>query len=301
MKKTIVWIIVALLIILGIYYYINSSKTVTLTNEQKAAELLKNQATTTATTTPVNKVETVVGKSVDGKDITAYHYGTGADEILLVAGIHGGYAWNTTLMAYSAMDYLKANPSVIPTNVKVTIIPVLNPDGLNKVVDVEGRFKSSDVSSSQALSVAGRFNANEVDLNRNFDCDWKSTGMWQSKTVSGGTAAFSESESLAVKNYIETSKPKAVIAYYASAGGVYSSSCNNGISTETKAMNTAYAKASAYPSYSAFNDYATTGDLTNWLAKINVPAISILLTNHTDTDWSKNQAGITAIIKYYTK
>jgi murein tripeptide amidase MpaA len=65
--------------------------------------------------------------------ITAYHYGTGDKEILFVGGIHGGYEWNTALVAYQLMDYLKANPNVIPKNVKVTVIPVLNPDGLIKL------------------------------------------------------------------------------------------------------------------------------------------------------------------------
>ena len=48
-----------------------------------------------------------------------------------------------------------------------------------------------DVSSA-------RFNADGVDLNRNFDCDWAPTGTWQNKTVSGGTAAFSEPEAAAI-------------------------------------------------------------------------------------------------------
>ena len=62
----------------------------------------------------------------------------------------------------------------------------------------------------------------------------------------------------------------------------------------------AYAKASGYPDSNVFDFYTTTGDMTNWLAKINVPAISVLLTNHTDTEWTKNQAGIKAVLEYYS-
>ena len=50
-----------------------------------------------------------------------------------------------------------------------------------------------------------------------------------------------------------------------------------------------------------FNFYETTGDMTNWLAKKGIPAISVLLTNHKDTEWSKNKAGIDALLKYYAK
>ena len=41
--------------------------------------------------------------------------------------------------------------------------------------------------------------------------------------------------------------------------------------------------------------------MTNWLAKNSIPAISVLLTNHTDTEWSKNLAGIQALLTYYGK
>jgi hypothetical protein len=297
MKKIIIAIIVIALVGFGVYYLINSpSDNVVKVDDQ-------NVASTTVDTNakPVNKAETIIGKSVENRDITAYHYGTGTAEILFVGGIHGGYEWNTVSLAYNLMDYLKANPSAVPANLKVTVIPVLNPDGLNKTVGTPGRFSLSDVPTETNATVSGRFNANEVDLNRNFNCDWQTNAKWQSKTVSGGSAVFSEPESLAVKNYIETQKPEAVVVYYSAAGGVYSSSCHNGILPETNALTNAYAKASGYPAFEEFDFYATTGDMVNWLAKINVPAISVLLTNHNDVELEKNLAGVKAIIKYYTK
>lgn len=36
--------------------------------------------------------------------------------------------------------------------------------------------------------------------------------------------------------------------------------------------------------------------MTNWLAKVGIPTISVLLTNHTDTEWSKNIAGVKALL-----
>lgn len=298
MKNTIIAIVVVLVLGFGIYYFINSSNKVAVVNEPVVGTSTLPVATTT---TQVNKAETVIGKSVEGRDITAYHYGTGSSEILLVGGIHGGYAWNTVLLAYQTMDYLKANPSVIPSNIKVTVIPVLNPDGLNKTVGTSARFVLSAVPATTELTVPGRFNANTVDLNRNFDCDWQTTGSWQSRSVSGGSSAFSEPETLALKNYVEASKPKAVVAWYSAAGGVFSSNCHNGVLPETSKLTSAYAKASGYSANDDFNFYETTGDFTNWLAKINIPAISVLLTNHTDTEWTKNKAGIEALLKFYTK
>jgi hypothetical protein len=298
MKKTIIAIIVIVLVAIGVYYLINSSKNVDVKIDQNVST---TTPVTSATSTVINKEQTVIGQSVKGNDILAYHYGTGSDEIILVGGIHGGYEWNTALLAFQTMDYLKANPSVIPANLKVTVIPVLNPDGLDKVVGSIGRFLLEDIINSKVNTVPGRFNANDVDLNRNFDCDWQASAVWQNKTVSGGSVAFSEPESLAIKNYIEANKPKAVIVFYSAAGGVFSSNCHNGVLAETKSLTNIYAKASGYKGYENFNFYETTGDMTNWLAKENIPAISILLTNHVETEWSKNKAGILAVIKYYTK
>ncbi len=291
MKKIIIAIVIIILVVVGVYYFIKSSNSVVVIDNTPVAS--------SADTVIVDKTKTVIGKSVEGRDITAYHYGNGTTtELLLVGGIHGGYEWNTVLVAYKAMDYLQANPNIIPTNVKVTIIPVLNPDGLNKVVGTSSRFIAADVPA-ESQTIVGRFNGNTVDLNRNFDCDWQAEGKWQTKTVSGGEQAFSEPESQAIKSYIDSQNPTAVLVWYSAAGGVFSSSCHNGVLTETKNLTNTYAKASGYPAYEEFNFYEITGDMVNWLAKEKIPAISVLLTNHNDVEWSKNQAGIDALLKYY--
>jgi len=295
--KKLIWIIIIVIIVVGGYLAFRSPKTnveVTPTPEPTAS-------TTTTVVPPVDKTKTVIGKSAGGRDIVAYHYGTGESEVLFVGGIHGGYEWNTALVAYQAMDYFKNNSSSIPTNVKVTVIPVLNPDGLNKVTTSEGPFLATDITASQDTQVAGRFNGNTVDLNRNFDCDWKADAVWQNKKVSGGTAAFSEPEAQAIKSYVEAHKLTAAVVWYSSAGGVFASNCHNGVLPETSAITRIYGDASKYPASQSFDFYEITGDMVNWLAKEDVPAISVLLTNHTDTEWTKNQAGIDALLKHYAK
>ena len=144
-----------------------------------------------------DKTKTVIGSSVNGNDIIAYHYGQGDENLLFTAGLHGGYSWNTVLMSYEVMDYLEKNPEVIPENIRVTIVPVLNPDGLEETIGKTGKFTANDVPSDSEKLIAGRFNANKVDLNRNFECDWQAEAVWQNKEVSAGTKAFSEPETQA--------------------------------------------------------------------------------------------------------
>jgi hypothetical protein len=295
---------IALLGVVGIAAYIflgNHTPSNVDTGSQTSTTTQSNGNTQATSTTQVGSDTSVIGTSVEGRDITAYHFGTGSDEILFVGGIHGGYEWNTALVAFQLADYLKAHPESIPKNIKVTVIPVLNPDGLNKVVGTAGRFTVANVPSTEAQTVPGRFNANTVDLNRNFDCDWKATGTWQNTKVSGGSKPFSEPESQAIQSYVTVHKPTAAVVWYSAAGGVFSSNCHNGVSTETKALTSTYASASGYKPYETFNFYEITGDMVNWLAKNNIPAISVLLTNHTDTEWDKNLAGIQAVLQHYAK
>ena len=307
-------ILFAIVVLLGggaWLWYANTSSPSQYENENGEAENIDNMEEETDNDTDEEETEaetdqeyareTTIGNSVGGNDIAAYHFGTGDNELLFIGGIHGGYSYNTSLVAYELIDLLSETPATVPESVTVTIIPVLNPDGLELVTGSTGRFTPADVSTSQSERVAGRFNANEVDLNRNFDCQWQAEGTWQSRTVSGGEAPFSEPEAVAVRDYVTSNSPEAVVVWYSAAGGVYASSCNNGILPGTQTLLNTYAEASDYPAYDSFDFYAITGDLVNWLASENIPAISVLLSDRQNTEWSKNRAGITAVINAFAE
>lgn len=308
MKTYITIIVLVLLAIGGGVYYLSQRGTVapapvvpdTPSSDATGTEPVEfpqgvERATTTET---ANDTETVIGTSVEGREIVAYHFGIGEQEVLIVGGIHGGYEWNTSLLSYELMEHFTTVGDSVPDALRVTVIPALNPDGLYEVTGKEGAFSQSDVSSDEATVVAGRFNANDVDLNRNFDCDWQSEGVWQTRAVSGGSAPFSELESSAVKAYIEQHNPAAVVVYYSAAGGVFASNCHNGVLEETTTLTNVYADASGYPAYEEFNYYEITGDMVNWLAKEEIPAISVLLTTHDDTEFQKNVTGLQALLDH---
>lgn len=300
-----------LIIIVGGYYFFSNDEAETYT-KPTTPEVVETTNETPLTVpetivtedveeTQTNEPTSIIGESVKENNIVAYHFGEGEKEILFIGGIHGGYSWNTALLGFELVDWLTENENLIPKNLKVTVIPVLNPDGLLKVTGSTDRFVAADASTVQSVKVSGRFNAHEVDLNRNFDCEWKPTGTWQNQSVSGGSSAFSEPESQAIRSYVNENKPSAVVTWYSAAGGVYSSSCGNGPSTETIALTNIFAKASGYTAYEEFDYYEITGDMVNWFAKEGIPAISVLLTNHTETEFSKNRAGIEAVLNYYAE
>lgn len=242
----------------------------------------------------------VIGQSVEGRAIETYSYGEGETHILFVGGIHGGYEWNSTLLAYDMMELLEEDPGLIPENIKVTIIPSANPDGLYKVIPKEERITWDDVPNIVASTEgAGRMNANGVDLNRNFDCKWQPESSWRGNVVSAGTAAFSEPEAAAIRDFVLVEKPKAVIFWHSQANAVYASECQKGILPVTLDVMNAYASAGGYTAVESFDYYPVTGDAEGWLASIGIPAITVELSSHETTDWTKNLAGVKAVIEYF--
>ncbi|MDO8620140.1 MAG: M14 family metallopeptidase [bacterium] len=241
----------------------------------------------------------VIGKSVEGRDIDAYTFGVGEPHLLFVGGMHGGYEWNSVLLAYTFLDYVESHPTLIPANSSVTVIPSLNPDGVYTVTKKEGRFTLADVSSDKDILASGRFNARKVDLNRNFDCKWKPEGVWRSKTVSAGGAPFSEPEAEALRDFVQKNKPSAVIFWHSQADAVYASECEKGILPATLQVMNAYSRASGYPAVKSFDSYEVTGDAEGWLASIGVPAVTVELSTHETIEWERNFSGIKALFDYY--
>jgi predicted deacylase len=241
----------------------------------------------------------ILGKSVEGRNIEAYTFGTGDIHLGFVGGIHGGYEWNSVLLAYKFIDYLKDSPNNLPKNLTITIIPSANPDGLYKVTGKEGRFTTLDITRN-LVNGTGRFNNNNVDLNRNFACNWQATSTWQNKIVSAGTGAFSEPEAVAIQNYVTKDKPSAVVFFHSQSNAVYASECNLGILPKTLDIMNVYAKATGYPAVNVFNGYKITGDAEGWLASINIPAITVELSTHESIEWEKNLAGIKALFNYFS-
>jgi predicted deacylase len=253
--------------------------------------------------TPTPEIKTgpkyaVIGSSVERRNIETFTFGESDGGLLFVGGVHGGYEWNSTYLAYRMLDHLEANPGLLPEGVGVTIIPTLNPDGLFAVTGKEGRFTVDDVPDTTPPGEA-RFNANQVDLNRNFDCKWQPESSWKGNTVSAGSAAFSEPEAAALRDYVLTHKPKAVVFWHSQANAVYASECEAGILAGTREIMDAYGNAAGYKKVDVFDAYPVTGDAEGWLASIGIPAITVELSSHLTIDWDKNLAGTMAVVNSY--
>jgi len=207
--------------------------------------------------------------------------GSGSRHILLVGGLHAGFAPGTVELAQAVLRYFETHPEQIPTDSTLHIITNLNPDS----PDAPGKL-------------AGRLNANGVDLNRNWDCDWQSNAVWGKQAVSGGAEPFSEPETVALRNYIAQINPIVVLFWQAriengmiSAGGCGSRSL---VSEEFAQL---YGETTGY-TVAPFDRYVVNGDAVNSLDAQGIPAFSVLLPSYTEVDTSNHLPAIRDLLNY---
>ena len=238
----------------------------------------------------------VIGSSLGGHPIELFKLGRGELPILVIGGIHGGYEWNTIILAYQIIDYFAANPALVPDHVTLIVIPSANPDGQVLVTDQPGRFSQSQV---QTETRPGRFNSNGVDLNRNWECDWAQDTVWGSTRVQGGggRGPYSEMESFVLRNYILDQPPQVAIFLHSAAGGIFPGRCNGNQVPDTIRLAEVYSAGSGYPLREGFNAYVITGESSDSLNLWGIPAFTVELYNHTDTDFTENVSGLLALFE----
>ncbi|MFZ5856969.1 MAG: M14 family metallopeptidase [Chloroflexota bacterium] len=216
---------------------------------------------------------TIIGLSVSGRPIEVFTFGQGERQRMIVAGIHGGYEWNTIALADELITYLDAHPEEIPSDLTLFILRNLNPDG-----DARGHDRN------------GRANDRGVDLNRNFpvnwQADWPRDGCWKDPPVTGGESPASESETRALVKFIETHQIDALISYHSAALGVFP----GGTPWEEDSIRLAkeIAKLTTYPYPPLDTGCLYTGTLADFAVGQGAAAVDLELSNHRDTDFEMN-------------
>jgi hypothetical protein len=244
------------------------------------------QATPTLspTSTPPNISRQIIGTSVAGRPLEVYQFGTGSIEKMIVAGIHGGYEWNTIILADELIEYLSNHPEVVPSDQTLYILRAFNPDGF-----------------ARSRGFGGRANDNNVDLNRNFPSkwqpDWPRDGCWDYIPITGGTAAASEPETRALIDFITNHDLKALISYHSAALGIFPGGQPLDPASVSLAETIAAVSDYPYPPIEAGCVY--TGQFVDWAVDQGIPAVDIELTNHQDSDYAIN-LGILSVFLDWT-
>jgi len=229
--------------------------------------------TPTATPTPGEGEPQVIGYSVEGRPLEVFRFGNGEQVLLIIAGVHGGYEWNTVALADQLIDHLRTVPELIPVDKTLYILRVLNPDGYE-------RDKGPD----------GRANSNNVDINRNWDANWQAnwagSACWNYRFITAGEEPGSEPETQALMKFMLDYKVERLINYHSAALGIFP----GGWPKDQNSIDLAYALALvspyAYPPIETDCQY--TGQLIDWASAQGIPAVDVELRNHIDTDFEIN-------------
>lgn len=217
---------------------------------------------------------TVIGYSVSLRPIQVYTFGQGERQRMIVAGIHGGYEWNTIALADQLITYLSEHPEAVPSDVTLYILRNLNPDG-----------------DARDHGIDGRVNNHGVDLNRNFPTNWSSEwnrdGCWDYGPTTGGTGPGSEPETRTLMAFLQTHKIEALISYHSAALGIFP----GGSPWEKNSVKFAKAihrVAPEYPYPPIDTGCRFTGTLADYAVSLGAVAVDMELRDHKRTDFDIN-------------
>ena len=128
---------------------------------------------------------TTVGYSIENRPIRLHKFGNGPLKTLVIGAIHGNEPASAVL-ANKLITYLRANPDYVQGKT-VLIIPVANPDGLEKNT---------------------RHNINNIDLNRNFPAPNRENNEIN------GMKGLTEPESITLFKVIAEHSPDQIISIH---------------------------------------------------------------------------------------
>ncbi|MCZ2126397.1 MAG: M14 family metallopeptidase [Anaerolineales bacterium] len=223
------------------------------------------------------------GTSVSGRPIEVYAFGNGERQKMIVAGIHGGYEWNTIALADELIQYIFDRPDIIPSDVTLYILRNLNPDG-----DARDR------------GVDGRVNDHGADLNRNFPENWASewnrAGCWRLAETNGGTGPGSEPETQAVMYFLQSHKIETLISYHSAALGVFPG--GEPWDADSKKFAKALSKATRYPYPPLETGCVYTGTLADYAVSLGITAVDMELATHENTDFKANLKALDILLNW---
>lgn len=216
------------------------------------------------------RATSVIGYSVKGRPIIAYYYGGGPATILFTGGIHGSERSGSYIMR-DWVSYLDSYAYKIPAGRQVVIVPDVNPDG---------------------LAVSSRYNANNVNLDRNFPAaNWKSDIDTSSGLVVGGGGAspLSEPETRALASLTTSLRPRLEVSFHAQGSLIGANQVGDSVN-----IGNIYGSSVGYRSMIGQAEetmgYSITGEYEDWAGEQSIPAILIELPSASGRYFSAHQS-----------
>ncbi len=225
----------------------------------------------------------IIGYSVSGRPLEVYKFGQGERQVMIAAGIHGGYEWNTIALADALITYVNEHPEILPSDVTLFILRNINPDG-----------------DARAHTIEGRVNDHGVDLNRNFPENWQVTwdreGCSDAAPTTGGSGPGSERETRAVMNFLSSRRVQALISYHSAGLGVFPG--GEPWKEDSIELAKALSEVTGYPYPPIDTGCTYTGTLADYAVSLGAAAVDMELQNHRDTDFPQNLKALKVLLDW---
>ena len=177
-----------------------------------------------------------IGKSVMGRSIYCIRVGMGKRKIF-IGGAYHGLEYLTSLFLIRFIDeymfriinkwwFAGFNTEDIFKDVTMFIVPMVNPDGVDiatnglDLLNIHHRNLIDTVGIHDFRHV-WQANARGVDLNHNYDANWKMTVPSPSPTKYGGENPESECETQAIVNFIRKTDFDMLLAFHSQGKEIY--------------------------------------------------------------------------------
>lgn len=216
----------------------------------------------------INNMDTsIIGHSVCGRPIYAFHAGTYCGNQIIITGAIHAREWITSLLVAELAKLYSTTQS----NAGIYFIPLCNPDGVQIALSGENLWKA---------------NARGVDLNVNFDADW---GLGEQNVRVAGPENYigpypnSEPEVQALINFTREVKPKITVAYHSKGEVIYygfEPSCRRTPKRQLARDKALAEKVGKITGYTPGKTKNSTGGYSDWVSMhFGIPAITIEVGN----------------------
>lgn len=173
-----------------------------------------------------------IGKSVMNKDIPCLKIGKGKKKLFLSGAYHGlEYLTAAFLMRFTenyAQRLENGDEEIQKLYDKVTlyIVPMVNPDGVDIAInglDITNPYHRALISmvGIHSFHNVWQANARGVDINHNYDANWKMVMDRPSPSKYGGERAESEPETRAVVDFVRKMDFDMLLAFHSQGGEIY--------------------------------------------------------------------------------
>ena len=178
-----------------------------------------------------------IGTSFQKRKIYSLSLGNGKKKIAVIGGVHGREGLTSLLIMKMIEEYSNHyqkkqaitdyNLNTLLNEVTLLFIPMLNPDGIEIAINGIEKLDNKEfyISANENSNDYSRWKANArgVDLNKQFDADWKNTNSSSNPHYSDykGPEVESEKESKALAEFTRKENFNSVICFHHSGRVIY--------------------------------------------------------------------------------